>query len=107
MTDSEQRTLFAEVDRLRTALATIRDTEGLVCGKYGYCEHKACASSHRSWEIAEAALNGVDGGHLRAVIAAAYRRGQEEMRQRAKNCCYEDLEGILATVIHVLPVREE
>jgi hypothetical protein len=42
---------------LRRALEQIKAEEGRVCAHYDTCTHEACASSHRAWEIADAALS--------------------------------------------------
>lgn len=52
--------LLAEVQRLRAALEQIRDRSPVVCGEYEICRHVGCASSHRAWEIADAALRGLE-----------------------------------------------
>ncbi len=48
--------LIAEVERLRTALETIRRDHGQVCDEFEICGHRACNSSYAAWAIADAAL---------------------------------------------------
>lgn len=49
-----------EIERLRAALTTIKNTYGQVCDGYELCTHRACASSYGAWATADEALNQTD-----------------------------------------------
>ena len=44
------------IKELEDALRKIIEEQGLVCSNYEICKHRACNSSHASWEIASKAL---------------------------------------------------
>jgi hypothetical protein len=49
--------LIAEVGRLHSALAVIRDKCGQACTvDFMTCDHPACASSYGAWAVAAAAI---------------------------------------------------
>lgn len=48
-----------EVERLKQFLLEMHMNEGKVCEDYETCRHRACASSHRMWELADSALQGM------------------------------------------------
>ena len=51
-----KKDLWLNILVLQTALKDIKNTQGKVCQQFEICEHRACKSSHASWEIADKAL---------------------------------------------------
>lgn len=45
------------LDIAKTALVTITEKHGRVCGEFELCKHIACNDSHAAWEIADEALS--------------------------------------------------
>ena len=50
---------MTEEERLREFLLAIHMDQGKVCPDYDTCQHVACASNHATWELADAALQGM------------------------------------------------
>lgn len=50
---------MTEDERLREFLLAIHMHQGKVCPEYETCRHVACKSNHETWELVDAALQGM------------------------------------------------
>lgn len=55
--ENAKKDLYLSILVLQTALKDIKNNQGKVCQQFEICEHRACKSSHASWEIADKALH--------------------------------------------------
>jgi hypothetical protein len=58
-----------DVERLKQFLLEIHMHQGRVCENYELCDHVACRSNHMTWELADAALQGMTLEQYRAEKA--------------------------------------
>lgn len=60
---------MTEEERLKQFLLEIHMHQGRVCENYELCKHAACRSNHQTWELADAALQGMTLEQFRAEKA--------------------------------------